>query len=114
MWVRSLFLAAAVLATSAAPALADKGGRHRDGWMQPDRSFDQRGGRGDDSDRNNNDDRRQRGVRSVREVADEMCQLSRGGELLSARLEDGSRPVYVLRCRMPNGEVRDFRVDAAR
>jgi hypothetical protein len=112
MWVRSLLLAAAVLATSAAPALADKGGRHHDGWMQPDRGFDQRGGRGDD--RRDDQENRQRSVRSVREVADEMCQLSRGGELLSARLEDGPRPVYVLRCRMPNGEVRDFRVDAAR
>ena len=108
MLVRSLLLAALVLAASASPALADKGGRHRGDW-----TFDQRGGRNDDGDRNN-DAQRQRSVRSVREVADQVCQLSRGGELLSARLEDGSRPVYVLRCRMPNGEVRDFRVDAAR
>jgi uncharacterized membrane protein YkoI len=113
MWVRSLLLAALVLATSAGPALADKGGRHRgDGWMQSDRNFDQRG-RDDDNDRGS-DDQRRRSVRSVREVADEVCQLSRGGQLLSARLEDGARPVYVLRCRMPDGEVRDFRVDAAR
>src|SRR5689334_1582507 len=109
MLVRSLFLAAMVLAASASPALADKGGRHRGEWMQ---GFDQRG-RGDDNDRNN-EDQRPRSVRSVREVADEMCQLSRGGQLLSARLEDGARPVYVLRCRMPDGEVRDFRVDASR
>jgi hypothetical protein len=108
MLVRSLLLAALVLAASASPALADKGGRHRGDW-----SFDQRGERNDDGDRNN-EGQRQRSVRSVREVADEMCQLSRGGQLLSARLEDGARPVYVLRCRMPNGEVRDFRVDAAR
>jgi hypothetical protein len=113
MLVRSLLLAAAVLAASASPALADKGGRHRGDWMQSDRGFDQRGGRGNDDDRNN-DEQRQRSVRSVREVADQMCQLSRGGELLSARLEDGPRPVYVLRCRMPDGEVRDFRVDASR
>ncbi|MFZ2030197.1 MAG: hypothetical protein WAU68_07815 [Vitreimonas sp.] len=113
MFVRSLLLAAVVLAASASPALADKGGRHRgDGYMQPDFSFQQRG-RGDEGDRNN-DEQRQRSVRSVREVADETCQLSRGGQLLSARLEDGPRPVYVLRCRMPDGEVRDFRVDASR
>ena len=36
------------------------------------------------------------------------------GDLISARLEDGPRPVYVLRWRMPNGDVRDFRVDASR
>jgi hypothetical protein len=110
MLVRSLLLAALVLAASASPALADKGGRHRGDWTQ---GFDQRGGRNDDSDRNN-DEQGQRSLRSVREVADETCQLSRGGQLLSARLEDGPRPVYVLRCRMPDGEVRDFRVDASR
>ncbi|MBS0386484.1 MAG: hypothetical protein JSS00_14175 [Proteobacteria bacterium] len=110
MLVRSLFLAALVLAASASPALADKGGRHRGDWMQ---GFDQRG-RGDDNNDRNNDEQRQRSVRSVREVADEACQISRGGQLLSARLEDGPRPVYVLRCRMPDGEVRDFRVDASR
>jgi hypothetical protein len=112
MWARSLFLAAVLLATSVSPALADKGGRHREGFMQPNWAFDQRRDRGDD--RGGDRENRQRDVRSVREVADEMCQLSRGGELLFARLEDGPRPVYVLRCRMPNGEVRDFRVDAAR
>lgn len=112
MLLRSLLLAAVVLAASASPALADKGGRHRGDWGQSERGFDQRG-RGDDNDRNN-DEQRQRSVRSVREVADEACQISRGGQLLSARLEDGPRPVYVLRCRMPDGEVRDFRVDASR
>lgn len=112
MWVRSLLLAAMVLAASASPALADKGGRHRGDW-QSEQGFDQRG-RGDHNG-NNNDDQRPRGVRPVREVADELCQLSRGGEVLSIRpLEEGSRSVYVLRCRMPNGEVRDFHVDASR
>jgi uncharacterized membrane protein YkoI len=61
------------------------------------------------------DDRRDaRSIRSLGEVADDVCQRRRGGDLISARLEDGPRPVYVLRCRMPNGEVRDFRVDASR
>ncbi|MBI3437826.1 MAG: hypothetical protein HY054_04100 [Proteobacteria bacterium] len=111
MSIRSLLLAAVVLAASASPALADKGGRHRGDFSPPDFSFQQRGR--DDGDRNN-DEQGQRSVRSVREVADETCQISRGGQLLSARLEDGPRPVYVLRCRMPDGEVRDFRVDASR
>ena len=35
-----------------------------------------------------------------------------GGELISARLEQGGRPVYVLRWRMPNADVQDIRVDA--
>jgi uncharacterized membrane protein YkoI len=60
-------------------------------------------------------DRRDRGqdIRSLREVVDEM-RSRYGGELISARLEDGRSPVYVLRWRMPDGQVRDFRVAAAR
>jgi uncharacterized membrane protein YkoI len=52
-------------------------------------------------------------IRPLREVVDAL-RGRYGGELISARLEDGARPVYVLRWRMPDGEVRDFRVDAAR
>lgn len=52
-------------------------------------------------------------IRSLREVVDEI-RSRYGGELISARLEDGPRPVYVLRWRMPNGDVRDFRVSASR
>jgi uncharacterized membrane protein YkoI len=56
----------------------------------------------------------ERSIRSLREVVEEVRARAGGGELLSARLEDGPRPVYVLRWRMPNGDVRDFRVDASR
>lgn len=52
-------------------------------------------------------------VRPLREVVDEL-RSRYGGELISARLEDGGSPVYVLRWRMPDGQVRDFRVSAAR
>ena len=109
MWVRSLLLAAVVLATSAAPALADKGGRHRDGAMQPQWAFDQRGGRGDrgDDDRAN----RHQDIRSLREIVG-MMRGRFGGDLINARLENGERPFYVLRWRMQNGDVRDFTVDA--
>lgn len=55
-----------------------------------------------------------REIRSLREVVEEVRSRAGGGELISARLEDGPRPVYVLRWRMPNGDVRDFRVDASR
>lgn len=59
--------------------------------------------------------RRERGqdIRPLREVVD-MLRAQHGGELISARLEPGSRPIYVIRWRMPDGSVRDFRVDAAR
>lgn len=52
-------------------------------------------------------------IRPLREVVD-ILRARYGGELISARLEDGARPVYVLRWRMPDGEVRDLRVDAVR
>ena len=102
MWLRSLFLAL-LLAFSATPALADKGGRHRDGFQQPDWGFDRRG----DNDRGN----RQQDIRSLREIVD-MMRGRFGGDLISARLENGDRPFYVLRWRMPNSDVRDFEVDA--
>ena len=59
-------------------------------------------------------DRGNRGdIRPLREVVDAL-RGRYGGDLISARLEDGARPVYVLRWRLPDGEVRDFRVDAVR
>lgn len=105
MWARSLLLAAVVLATSAVTALADKGDRHRNGLMQPDWAFDQRGDRGGDNDRRHQD------IRSLREIVS-MMRGRFGGDLISARLENGGRPFYVLRWRMPNSDVRDFTVDA--
>lgn len=52
-------------------------------------------------------------IRPLREVVDEL-RSRYGGELISARLEEGGRPIYVLRWRLPDGQVRDFRVPAAR
>ncbi len=59
------------------------------------------------------DRRDQQDIRSLREVVDEL-RSRYGGELINARLEDGDRPIYVIRWRMPDGQVRDFRVPAAR
>ena len=56
---------------------------------------------------------RNQDIRSLREVVEEL-RSRYGGELISARLEEGQRPVYVLRWRMPDGQVRDFRVPASR
>lgn len=57
-------------------------------------------------------DDRQLRIRPLREVLD-MLRARYGGEYVSHRLEDGPRPVYVIRWRMPDGvTVRDFRIDA--
>lgn len=54
-----------------------------------------------------------RDIRSLREVVSELRDRY-GGDLIDARLEDGPRPIYVIRWRMPDGQVRDFRVNASR
>jgi hypothetical protein len=98
MWARSLFLSA-IIALSAGTAPASAGPRGpivQPTWVMPVQ------------DRNG-----QREIRPLREVVD-YVRARYGGELISARLEDGARPVYVLRWQMPDGEVRDIRVDAAR
>ena len=58
-------------------------------------------------------DHRGQNIRPLRDVVDEL-RSRYGGELISARLEDGPRPTYVLRWRLPDGQVRDFRVPADR
>lgn len=58
-------------------------------------------------------DRRGEDIRPLREVVAEL-RSRYGGDLIDARLEEGGRPTYVIRWRMPNGDVRDFRVDASR
>lgn len=56
-------------------------------------------------------DDRQR-IRPLREVLD-MLRAQYGGEYVSHRLEDGPRPIYVIRWRMADGvTTRDFRIDA--
>lgn len=51
-------------------------------------------------------------LRPIREVLDTLRDRF-GGEYVSHRLEDGPRPIYVIRWRMPDGvTTRDFRVDA--
>jgi uncharacterized membrane protein YkoI len=100
MWVRTLLLSAIVaVGAHAAPVAARPGATAvQPSWVMPVQ--DRRGERGQD-------------IRSLREVVD-MLRARHGGELISARLEQGSRPIYVIRWRMPDGSVRDFRVDAAR
>ncbi len=99
MWAKNLLVAGfAVLSAAAAPFDAVRQAYTGEAWVVPVQ--DRRG-------------EQARDIRSLREVVAEL-QSRYGGDLISARLEDGPRPVYVLRWRMPNGEVRDFRVDASR
>jgi hypothetical protein len=53
-------------------------------------------------------------LRPLREVLDSL-RSRYGGEYVSHWVEDGQRPIYVIRWRMPDGvTIREFRVDAAR
>jgi uncharacterized membrane protein YkoI len=99
MWAKPLILAAFVaVGANVAPVDADlRLQAVAPNWVIPAQD---RGGR-------------QLDIRPLREVV-EMLRARHGGELISARLEQGPRPIYVIRWRMPDGEVRDFRVDAAR
>jgi len=100
MWAKTLLLSAiAAVGANAAPVDAHPGLQlAQPSWVTPAQA------RGDG---------RQQNIRSLREVVSEL-QARYGGELISARLEDGGRPFYLIRWRMPDGQVRDFRVDAAR
>lgn len=99
MWAKTLLVSAfAVLSLAAAPMEAMRVAyTPQPGWMVPTQG--QRG------ERHN--------IRPLREVVAEL-QSRYGGSLIDARLEDGGRPIYVIRWRMPDGQVRDFRVNAAR
>ncbi|QGZ95583.1 PepSY domain-containing protein [Terricaulis silvestris] len=99
MWAKTLLLSA-IVATSAVAAPVSAHQRGPAFQVQNLIPAQDRGNRGQD-------------IRPLREVVDSL-RGRYGGELISARLEDGARPVYVLRWRMPDGEVRDFRVDAVR
>lgn len=99
MWAKSLLLSA-IVATGAVTAPVSAQQRAPAFQAQTLIPTQERGNRGQD-------------IRPLREVVDAL-RGRYGGELISARLEDGARPVYVLRWRMPDGEVRDFRVDAVR
>jgi len=99
MWAKSLLLSAFVAISAAAPAV---NASPRPPMFQAQTLIPAQGR-----------DQRQQDIRPLREVVD-ILRSRYGGELISARLEDGARPVYVLRWRLPSGEVRDFRVDAVR
>lgn len=98
MWAKSLLLAAMIAGSAVAAASPAEVTRVQ--YVQPFSLIPVQ-------------DRRGHEIRSLREVVDEL-RSRYGGELINARLEDGPSPFYVVRWRMPNGDVRDFRVNAAR
>lgn len=99
MWAKSLLLAIALCAASALPGA---GGASNAQTLQPNWVIQAQGRTPDRGGQ----------ILSLREIVD-IVQARYGGELLSARLEQGARPVYVLRWRLPNNDVTDLRVDAA-
>jgi uncharacterized membrane protein YkoI len=100
MWVKSALLSALLAASAfAAPASAQQRPhpqRPEHAWTMP---AQYRGGEQD--------------LRSIREVVEEL-RSQYGGEYVSHRLEQGGSPVYVVRWRMPDGQIRDIRVSASR
>jgi|CXWL01.1.fsa_nt_gi uncharacterized membrane protein YkoI len=98
-------LSALVLALAvAATPLAASAQRIEPGWIMPAQE------RGRDGEREHERERQQ--LRPIREVLDSLRDRY-GGEYVSYRLEDGPRPIYVIRWRMPDGvTTRDFRVNA--
>ena len=95
MWAKALLLSATLAASAfAAPAHGDV----RPQLQQPSMFVAIQ-------------DRHDRGLRQLPEIISDL-QGRYGGQYLGYRLEDGSPPIYVIRWRMPDGEVRDFRIPA--
>jgi uncharacterized membrane protein YkoI len=101
MWAKSALLSALLAASAFAAPSASAQPRPRADVPQAAWAFpaQYRGG--------------QQELRSIREVVDEL-RSQYGGEYVSHRLEQGGSPVYVVRWRMPDGQIRDFRVSASR
>jgi len=98
MWAKSLLLSAFAALGAAAPVDASPRPQIHPAWVLP---VQERG-------------ERQRELRPIREVIEEL-RARHGGEFLGYHLENGARPIYVIRWRMPDGvTTREFRVNAAR
>ncbi len=100
MQAKALLLAALVaVAGAAAPLAASAQAVIEPNWVMPGQGRDE--------------NRREQELRPLREVVAEL-RARHGGEYVGHQVERGERPVYVIRWRMPDGQVRDFRVNAAR
>ena len=97
MLKRSLLIALAALAVTGGGANAQS---IQPSWAQPERGRSER-------------DRERERILPVREIIEIARNRFGGGENVGGvRLESGDRPVYVLRWRLPNGDLRDLRIDA--
>ncbi|MEQ1817367.1 MAG: hypothetical protein ABL871_02060 [Terricaulis sp.] len=101
MWAKTALLSA-ILAASAFVAPVSAQQRSHDQSAQQGWTIPVQYGRGGQQD-----------LRPLREVVDEL-RAQYGGDYVSHRLEQGGSPVYVVRWRMPDGQIRDIRVSASR
>ncbi len=99
MWAKSALLSAILAAGAVSAPVSAQPRPHADqpAWTMP---AQYRGGG-------------QQELRPLREVVEEL-RAQYGGEYVSHRLEQGGSPVYVVRWRMPDGQIRDIRVSASR
>jgi uncharacterized membrane protein YkoI len=101
MWAKSALLSA-LLAASAFAAPGSVSAQQRLHIQRPEQAWTMPAQYGGQQD-----------LRSIREVVEEL-RSQYGGEYVSHRLEQGGSPVYVVRWRMPDGQIRDIRVSASR
>lgn len=105
MMLRAILLAAMLIAVPLGGAATAQAQEFRPDRIMPDPGY----GYGRERDR---DERRAPRARPLREIV-EIVRRQRGGDLIDVLdQQGGERPYYVLRWRLDNGVVRDFRVDA--
>lgn len=103
MRFKALLLSALLATTGVLPAAAQdraRGGAFEPNWIMPAQG-------------QRPEQRQQRERRPLREVIGEL-RSRYGGEYVDHYVEEGGRPLYVIRWRMPDGSYRDFRVPAER
>ena len=107
MWAKSVLLSAFLAASAfAAPA---GGALGQAPSFQPQSVILSQYQRGDRDDRGNRG--RAQCTRPLRDAIDEIRSRAGGGSYVGHDcLEQGGRGIYVIRWRMPDGQLRDFRV----
>jgi hypothetical protein len=104
MWAKSVLLSA-IFAASAftAPGVSAQPRPHapllEQSWTTPVQYRGERGGPPQCS-------------RPLRDAVDELRSRYGGSFVSQQCLEDGGRPIYLIRWRMPDGQLRDFRVSS--
>ena len=106
MWVKSAFLSAILAASAlAAPGVSAQPRPHaqplQPAWTVP---IQYRGGGGSPQC-----------TRPIRDAVAEVSSMAGGGEMVGRPrcLEQGGRPIYEIRWRTPDGQLRDFYVSGS-